>query len=236
MEFTCLPDLPSCKLIAVPRGKIQLNSVCSIIKGSTSAEQNDGHDDGKPHCNVCSTTSHCDAIAHAEPDAKPYESRPADRLSYQGSAWVCEVAQYGASVVTQFSRIGCNTAEDLLIVEFLDSAGPWQRTGERMPKVDADPYQNDGKVHNYGHAHHHACEADAFQSALGPIPCDDGTSSVGLSDTDFENEAWDGQEEDRDQVRDEPLETNVVEDLRRVADDISLSNSAAHSSEDESSP
>ena len=122
-----------------------------------------------------------------------------------------------------------------------------------MAEIGHDPDEDDNKVNDHDGAHHDGSEANAPQSAVHVVVGSDSSAAVGLADSDFEDESRDGQEEDRHQVGNKPLsrirsvcvrssgetishlETDIVEDLRRIPDDVALAHGATERSEQKGS-
>lgn len=74
-----------------------------------------------------------------------------------------------------------------------------------MSEIRHDPREVYAKVLHHNERDKDGSHADTSQARVDIVECNDGTASVRLSDGDFKDEGGDGDEDDGEEVRDEPL-------------------------------
>lgn len=179
------------------------------------------HDDGESHGEIDNATCGTDTLDHAEPDEEPHEGAPANSFAHKSRLRVAHIVRGSGS----WDRVRvCN---DIDHVEIATAPCPGKRTLERAAEIVHGPGKNWDIVSGDNVTGHDDCETQALGTFVDAIIRDDHAASVGLSESDFENEDWDTKAGEGDEVGDEPLQSIVCEDDGGITEEVTQSNGTA---------
>lgn len=220
LPTSSLPDGAIAKSPSIPFSKVKLDAIVCVRQRDGTAEDNDHHDYRQAHGEVDNSSCETNALENAEPDKKPHKGAPAYCFSDDTCSRILDIA----------GTHGCNgigVLNDIIHVEFIAATRPRQWALEGTSKICHNPGEDRDIVGGHDETGHDDCEAETLGVLVDSIECDDYTSTICLSNTDLEDKSWDAQEEQGDEVGYEPSETVVGKDDRRVAEEVTESDSAA---------
>lgn len=220
-----LPDLAVAQLLAVPFGKVHPDAVDGIRQRQSAAHEHEHHDDGQPHGEVDGAAGDAHALEQAQVHGEPHKGAPAHSLADEARAGVAGVLDDGAAAGD--AGHGIRVGHHVLHVEVLAAARPRQRALERAAEVVHDEAQDRHVVRRHDVPRHDDAQAHAPRVPVDAVVGDDGAAAVGLADGDFQHQHRDAEEDQRDQVRDEPLHAVVGKDDGRVSQEVAETNGAA---------
>ena len=180
-----LPQTTGGDVFAIPGSEIHLDTPPCVLQGAAATKKNNSHEDRQSHSDIRSATGNADTIEHAQIDAEPDESRPADRLPDQTHSGVRSKALH--AIGTYSPRLGINLAENILVVELLCPACPREWAGEGVAEVNHDPDEDDSKIDHDHRADHHGCKTDTAHSTIHVVVGSDRAATVGLANRDLEH-------------------------------------------------
>ena len=102
-----------------------------------------------------------------------------------------------------------------------------------MAEVDTDLDKNDGEIYNDRGTDQYRANSNALYSSIDIVEGDYSASAIYHTDGYLYHQDRDGHNRNSYQVENKPLKTNIVKDLRRVTNNISLSNRAPETGKNE---
>ena len=102
-----------------------------------------------------------------------------------------------------------------------------------MAEVDIDLDKNDGEIYDDRGTDQHGANSNALHSSIDIVKGDHSVSAICHTDGYLYHQDRDGYNRNGHQVENKPLKTNVVKDLRRVTDNVSLFDRAPETGKNE---
>lgn len=230
-----LPDLTGSQLWTVPVAHVQLDAVNSVGERYTAAEEDENDDNRHAHGEIYNAARQTNTLEHAKIHNEPDKGNPADSLADKANVWVTGICRHRAIVIKCAGNGGC-ISDDILHVKFLSSAVPGQWGIEGVAEVDHDPTEN-GHIVGCNHiTRHDGANTHSPRPFADSIEGNDTSTTGSLANRDLKNEERNCKKDEGDQVWEEPLQAIVLENNRRVSQDVSETNSAAHGRKHKGSP